>query len=167
MRPVGVLLMSFLVSANVALAQSRPRTLPMAVLPIHYELTVSPDIKTMTFKGEVHITVNAAVRTREIVLNAQELAFARVTLDGVPSQSVSLDTKLNRATFAFANEVAIGQHELAITHSGSISSGTFGFFAMDDPNGIEWHILATHFDLQVRAGFLRAGMSPAERLRSR
>lgn len=126
---------------------SAPETLPASVIPAHYDLTISPDMKAMTFKGQVQITVDVVVKTRKIVLNAQGLTLSPVTLDGVPAQSVSLDPGLNRATLGFANEIPVGQHRLQISYNGPISKGTFGVFVMNyDSGGKPQHTLATNFE---------------------
>lgn len=47
--------------------------LPTLVTPVHYELTIQPDLVKFVFEGSVKITVNINQATKEVVLNAAEL----------------------------------------------------------------------------------------------
>src|SRR5580658_1369035 len=127
-----ILCLLLIVAPTFSLAEFESRqALPTAMVPIHYTLTISPDTQNLIFKGTVRIVLNATVSTHEVVFNAKGLTLDRATMDGVATQSVNLDAKLDRATLEFANPVVAGQHELAISYHGPILQGTFGFFAMN------------------------------------
>jgi aminopeptidase N len=140
------LLLLVLRASSFAESESR-QVLPSTIVPLHYDLTISPDAQTLKFKGTVKITAEATTSTREIVLNAKGLTFDRVMLDGAVAESVSTDEKLGRATLQFLKSFGVGQHELAISYHGPILQGTFGFFAMDyDSPAGKRRTLATNFE---------------------
>lgn len=57
-------------------AQKKPFSrLPTAVTPVHYELTLKPDLVKFTFEGLARINVNVHQATQKIVLNSAELVI--------------------------------------------------------------------------------------------
>jgi aminopeptidase N len=143
-----ILCLLLLAAPTFSCAESEShQTLPASMVPIHYELAISPDSQSLTFKGTVKIALNATTSTREVVLNAKGLTLDRAAMDGVAAQSVNMDDKLGRATLGFVDPVGVGRHELAITYHGLILQGTFGFFAMDyDSPAGKRRTLATNFE---------------------
>ncbi|HST30772.1 MAG TPA: M1 family metallopeptidase, partial [Chthoniobacterales bacterium] len=133
--------------AVAALQAEERQILPITVAPTHYDLTITPDTSSLTFKGVVRVALKAASPIREIVLNAKGLTFDHTTLDGVAARSVVLDDKLGRATLAFEKPIPAGPHQLAIEYHGPILKSTFGFFAMDyDSPAGKRTTLATNFE---------------------
>jgi len=118
-------------SVSVSRAQAAPQLLPDNVEPLHYDLSLSPDMNSLDYSGIVTIKVDVKSATSDITLNADGLTFDRSTIDGSRSASVSFDTKLNRATLHFAAPVSVGPHTLAIAYHGKLRRETLGFFAMD------------------------------------
>jgi len=133
--------------ACTAMAHAEPEVLPASVVPLHYDLALVPDAKAMTFRGNVAIALDVKAATNDVVLNADSLAFDRVTLDGNKIGTPGYDDKLGRATLHFANSIAPGAHTLAIAYHGKIGTTTLGFFAMDytTPQGPR-RTLATNFE---------------------
>jgi len=149
--------------AKAALAAGDERqVLPPSVVPSHYDLTISPDAAALVFKGSVRIKVNVTEPTTEVVLNAKGLTFDHAALDGVGSQSVTLDSKLERAKLVFPKVVDAGVHELEIDYHGPILKGTYGFFAMeyDSPAG-KRVTLATNLEPTGARMFLPCWDEPA------
>jgi aminopeptidase N len=145
--PLCLALASAVASGSGSTTTEERQVLPSAVVPTHYELTITPNADTLLFKGAVRIAVNVAAPTREIVLNAKDLTFDRATVDGVSTQAIALDAKLGRATLGFENPVSAGAHQLAIEYHGPILKSTFGFFAMDyDSPAGKRRTLATNFE---------------------
>jgi aminopeptidase N len=105
--------------------------LPDSVVPVHYDLSVTPDAEALTFTGRVAITIDVRAAGRSVTLNAVGLALDHTTLDGGPDASVSVDNSLGRATLTFGAPIPPGQHLLAINYHGRIAKSTIGFFAMD------------------------------------
>src|SRR5512143_3430137 len=105
--------------------------LPDTVVPVHYDLALTPDAEALTFRGTVKITVEARAATPRVVLNAVGLEFDHATVDGGDETAVSTDVKLGRATLEWHRPLALGQHTLSIAYHGRIGRSTLGFFAMD------------------------------------
>jgi aminopeptidase N len=122
-------------------------TLPGAVAPVHYDLALIPNAETLTFRGQVTITVMAKSSVKDIPLNAEGLAFDRVTLDGSGSVTTTADQKLGREILHTDRPITVGQHVITIAYHGKIGRSTLGFFAMDyvGPDGPR-RTLATNFE---------------------
>ena len=106
--------------------------LPADVAPIHYEIAVVPDSARLTLSGQVTIDLDVAKATRTISLNAADLTFGRVRLEGEAEEpKVTFDEASQTATFTFANEIAPGRHKLSIDYAGKIYQQASGLFALD------------------------------------
>jgi aminopeptidase N len=107
------------------------QVLPDAVVPIHYDLALSPDTKALTFRGTVQISVEVRAASPEVVLNSVGLTFDHATVDGGDDGVVTTDEKLGRARLQWGAPLALGPHRLRIDYHGKIGRSTLGFFAMD------------------------------------
>src|SRR5579875_2312602 len=121
------------VSAEAAALPSSERiVLPEEVAPVSYDISVAPDPKALTFTGSVRIVVDVRRPTRSIELNAADIDFRRVRLDGgEAAPAVSLDAEHPTATFTFPAPVGAGRHTLSIDYSGKIYRQASGLFALD------------------------------------
>ncbi len=133
---LAVILAAGVAVSAPALAQTteagQREVLPTGVRPEAYDLHLIPDADHLSFKGEVRITVDVMDPTATVTLNADHLVFDRAVVDADPATAaVSLDTKLQRATLAFAKPIGKGRHVLTIDYHGEIGKSTLGFFAMD------------------------------------
>jgi aminopeptidase N len=134
-------------SPSAAAALLEREILPGTVVPIHYDLTLSPDLDALTFQGKVAITIQVNTSTSRITLNAVGITLDHTTVDGGQDATVTIDRKLGRQTLSFDAPVAAGRHELSIDYHGKIGRTTLGFFAMDyaGPDGAR-RTLATNFE---------------------
>src|SRR4029077_16891605 len=123
-------------SAQEAPDALTPGHLSASVIPTHYTITVTPDAAHMTLAGQVSIDLQVAQPTNQIVLNALDLTFDHVDLDGgappphathgrrahgpAPSAEphVTFDEHAQTATIAFAHPIAAGAHTLNISYHG-------------------------------------------------
>jgi aminopeptidase N len=105
--------------------------LPDAVVPVRYDIAVTPDAARMTFSGHVDIAVDVKTATRRIVLNALQLTIAKAGVEGGVPAKVSVDTANQRASFDFDRDLAPGRHTLSIDYSGVINPYSAGLFALD------------------------------------
>jgi aminopeptidase N len=118
--------------ATVAPATAQvPSQLPRNVRPLHYTIAAIPDPANLRFNGTVRIEIEVLEPTETIVLNAAELDFASVTLDGGAAARVSTDADAQTATFRFPGRIAPGRHRLDIVYSGKINTQAAGLFALD------------------------------------
>ena len=116
--------------------------LPVGVEPLAYDLTVTPDAKALTFKGQVTITLTAAKATKQVVLNAADLTISAARLDGAAAK-VALDTDAQTVAFTPAKPLKPGKHVLAVTYAGKIKDGPTGLFHVDYEGG---RMLMTQFE---------------------
>jgi aminopeptidase N len=133
--------------AAAQVSDSQREVLADSVVPLHYDLQLSPDAAALRFRGRVVITVLVKTQVKEITLNADGLTFARAILDKTPLALTPLDVKLGRETLRATQPVAAGQHILTIEYNGPITRNTGGFFAMDYQSaGGPRRTLATNFE---------------------
>jgi aminopeptidase N/puromycin-sensitive aminopeptidase len=106
--------------------------LPKTVLPEHYTLALTPDLKAATFTGDETIDVTLTEASKTITLNALEIAFKTVTAtagSGAPvTATVSLDAEKQQATFTFPSELPAGRVKLAIAYTGILNDKLRGFY---------------------------------------
>ncbi|MEO8895072.1 MAG: M1 family metallopeptidase, partial [Rhizomicrobium sp.] len=132
-RGLGIGLLVFLwgpVGAQAA-SDSQREVLGDTVVPLHYDLQLSPDAAHLSFRGRVAITVQVKAPVRDITLNADGLTFTHASLDQAPLTLTQPDAKLGRETLHATEPVTTGQHVLTIDYDGPITRNTLGFFAMD------------------------------------
>ncbi len=118
--------------ATPAAAQAQvPSQLPRNVRPLSYSISAAPDAANLRFSGSVAIEIEVLEATDTITLNAADLTFASVTLDGDRRARVSTDAAAQTATFRFEAPIAPGRHRLNIDYAGVINTQAAGLFALD------------------------------------
>jgi aminopeptidase N len=118
-------------AAAPAAAAQIPSQLPRNVRPLHYAISAAPDAANLRFTGSAQIDIEVLEPTDTIILNAAELDFASVTIDGGARARVSTDADAQTATFRFPDRIAAGRHRLSIDYSGKINTQAAGLFALD------------------------------------
>src|SRR3954469_11689696 len=125
-------------TASVPLAGRQiPTQLPANVRPLQYALWITPDAANLVFSASALIDIEVKAPTREIVLNAADLAFRKVSLaplaggEAVAASDVSTDAAAQTATFRFPAPIAPGRYRLSIDYAGKIYTQAAGFFALD------------------------------------
>jgi aminopeptidase N/puromycin-sensitive aminopeptidase len=125
-------LLAFAAVAALSLAaapQARAQRLSPSIVPTHYALTLTPDLKAATFSGSEQIDVTLAAPSTTITLNAAEIAFQSVTVSGQPQPAaVSLDKANEQATFTFAAPIPAGAARLNIAYTGILNNELRGFY---------------------------------------
>jgi aminopeptidase N len=105
--------------------------LPTTVVPTHYTLALTPDLKSAAFTGVESIDVNIEQPTRTITLNAIEIKFQSVIIyPNGPHQkgTVSLDPQKQQATFTFPAPVPAGSATIKIRYTGILNNELRGFY---------------------------------------
>jgi aminopeptidase N len=119
-----------------------------AVRPIHYHLTLEPDIAAFTFTGRLDLTVEAAEPVREIVLNILELAIQRCEFDPDDRAHVcdfTADAGKERLTVILPDKIS-GEIRLRIDYAGEINNKMAGFYrSRHAVDGAEKFIAITQF----------------------
>jgi aminopeptidase N/puromycin-sensitive aminopeptidase len=119
---------TFFVLIPVSVSAQR---LPQTVIPEHYTLALTPDLKAATFTGEETIEVNLTEPTDHVTLNAAEIVFQSVTIvanDKEQKTTVSLDNEKQQANFAFADKLPAGKATLFIHYTGILNNELRGFY---------------------------------------
>lgn len=151
-RRVGL---GFALAASVLLAgcggdgdKTARKVLPTDVTPIHYDIAVRPDATTLTFAGSVGADVQVVRATNVVTLNAADITFGKVQLDGSnTTPKVAYDKDAQTATLTFDAPLTVGNHRLAIDYAGKINQQAFGLFSVDyDTAQGSKRLLATQFE---------------------
>ena len=102
------------------------------VIPSHYTLAFTPDLKAATFTGSEAIEISIKEPTKSITLNAIEIKFQSVEIEDGSGQtqsgSVSLDPEKQQATFAFGKTIPAGDATLHIRFTGILNNELRGFY---------------------------------------
>ena len=121
------LLCLLVAAANPTHAQRLPKT----VIPEHYTLLLTPDLKAATFSGVETIEVTLAEPTSVITLNSAEIAFQSVTIAAKGKQQtavVSSDVEKEQTTFTVPNQLPAGKAAIAISYTGILNDKLRGFY---------------------------------------
>ncbi|MCU6452790.1 M1 family metallopeptidase [Sphingomonas sp. A2-49] len=143
--------MKIAVVAALALTVSTPAlaagSLPTTVLPVVYDIAVTPDAQAMTFTGSETVTVDVKAATATITLNAADLAIAAATFDGKPVR-FALDKDRQQLVLTLPAAATVGRHSVGFRWSGKINQSAAGLFAIDYTNqdGSKARMLATQFE---------------------
>ncbi|KQM19291.1 M1 family metallopeptidase [Novosphingobium sp. Leaf2] len=136
-----------------ATADTVTTQLPRSVRPSHYDLTVTPDAKALTFAGKAAITVDVVEATSAITLHAADLAIGKAILassagKAMGTASVALNAEAQTATLTFAKTITPGRYVLSIDYTGKINTQAFGLFALDykAKDGTSKRALFTQFE---------------------
>lgn len=132
--------------------EQKPYRLPTAVTPERYELRLVPDLSTATFAGEERISLHVDEPVRQIVLNAAELEFQRVSVKGANGAPITgtaaLDAENEQAALNFPQQLTPGAWELQITFAGILNDKLHGFYrsTYKDADGREKTLASTQFE---------------------
>ena len=69
--------------------------LPRSLIPTHYALSLTPDLKAFTFGGHVKIDLDVQETSQVILLNAMEMTLKQVKLEIGGQETVLNDWKLS------------------------------------------------------------------------
>jgi aminopeptidase N len=105
--------------------------LPGNVVPEHYDLAFTPDLRAATFSGREVISVTLANPSATIVLNAAEIRFGRVTVAAAgrtQEARVSLAPAREHATLTVPQPIPAGPAELTIVYHGILNDQLRGLY---------------------------------------
>ncbi|MCW0196770.1 M1 family metallopeptidase [Sphingopyxis sp.] len=132
---------------------SVPSQLPRIARPLHYDISVTPDAKALSFTGDAAIDLELYEPSATIVMNALDLTFAGATLTGPDGKPVPLtaatDATAQTVTFTAPTPIAPGTYRLQAHYTGVIGTQANGLFALDYPDkttGADTRGLFTQFE---------------------
>ena len=163
-----------LVAASLSLASqclaapAKPSriVLPSTVAPERYELRVTPNAQALSFDAQERVTLTVRTATDRIVLNAADLDFRSVALEGRDERPrIVIDKVQQTAAFVFATPLAPGRYVLSIDYAGRIFQQASGLFALDypGPDGAKQRALFTQFENSDARRFLPSWDEPGIR----
>ena len=101
--------------------------LPLNVKPMHYSLSLAPDIAGKSFTGSEKLDVMLAEPSAAITLNSLDLKIASVKAGG-QTAAVTYDTSKEQATFTFPSALPAGAATLDIEYTGLLNDKLRGFY---------------------------------------
>jgi aminopeptidase N len=107
--------------------EKTPGKLPKEVVPKSYVIRIEPNLETATFRGRENIEIEARQPVRQIVLNSQGLEISKAQL-GTTALKPVLDEAKKTLTFALAEELPAGLHQLDLEFAGKLGEQPFGLF---------------------------------------
>lgn len=126
--------------AGAPLDTSVPSQLPRIARPVHYDISVTPDAKALSFAGEAGIDLELYEPSTTLTLNALDLSFASASLTGADGKTipltVAIDAAAQTASFTAAAPLAPGKYRLNTSYTGTINTQANGLFALDYPDKI-------------------------------
>jgi aminopeptidase N len=105
--------------------------LPQTVIPEHYDLKLTPDLKAATFTGVEQIDVDLKQPSTTITLNSAEIEFQSVTVKAGGSEqtsTVETDKEKEQTTFTFPQQISAGKATLSIHYTGILNNELRGFY---------------------------------------
>src|SRR6266478_1096177 len=147
-----------------------PGKLPKQVVPLEYSIRIVPDVSKFTFAGSETVKLKASAPVHELVLNSLELEIAKASIDGtlLSPAAIKLDPNNELLTIALPNELAIGEHSLALEFSGTITPKGRGFYYMpyqEQGTGAKKIALGTQFEPSDARRFFPCWDEPSFRAR--
>ena len=124
------------VAAATTAADKTTTQLPRTVRPTHYDVSLIPDAKALTFTGKVAIALDVLEPTASITLNVLDMTVQSAALTDAAktmytAPKVKIDAEQQTATFTFDKTLAAGSYRLAIDYQGKIGTQANGLFAID------------------------------------
>ncbi len=126
--------------------------LPDTTRPSKYRITLEPDLKDFTFKGEQSVDLQVLKPTSTIVLNSKELEITSATLHAngtmLSSRSITLDEEAQTATLDFGDTVQPGNARLEMAFTGILNDKLLGFYRSEytSQDGETRYLATTQFE---------------------
>jgi len=119
------LALACLLALSPMLHASERDVLPTGASPVHYQLSIDPNLVDANFQGDMTLTFQATAPLPYLELNAIDLSIDHATLNGKPV-SATIDAAKQRVRFNTA--IAKGEHKLVVRYRGKIYEQSAGLF---------------------------------------
>ncbi|MEI6316241.1 MAG: M1 family metallopeptidase [bacterium] len=121
--------------------------LPTIATPIHYAITLKPDLESRTFFGHETIMVSLEKQTKKITLHSTELSIKTVNIifgkHNIEASKITYNTNIETVTFEFKQMLPKGKLKLSIVFTGILAENMRGFYTSKYVvDGVE-HVMAT------------------------
>ncbi len=102
------------------------------IRPLHYEITLKPDLEAHVFSGTEIIDIKIDKAASEITLHSKDLdiTYASILLgkEKIEARKISYDTKAETATFTFVKKIPKGKVKLHLDFLGILADNMRGFY---------------------------------------
>ena len=103
--------------------------LPGNVKPVHYKLTVTPDLVGFTFAGTVDVKLSVVAETTSISFNTHEITITSATISNVTVSGWATDAEAQTSTVSLASAIAAGETiVLTLGFTGILNDALAGFY---------------------------------------
>ena len=103
-----------------------------SIVPIHYKLTLAPDLDAFTFSGDEVVTIEVKKATKEITLHSKDLDIESAHIVVGKTTQFAIKTAYNdkkeTATFLFTKSIPKGKARLVLSFRGVLSDSLRGFY---------------------------------------
>jgi aminopeptidase N len=146
---------AFVYSASPARAADQPYTfdstlgrLPKTVVPIDYDIALTPNVAARTTAGTESVRVRVRTATAKVVVNTLEMTVQTARLANGPAATISNDPKLQQTALTFAKPIAPGTYTLQLAFAGKIGAAAQGLFLQEYQTASGGHeaMLATQLE---------------------
>lgn len=114
-------------TSAVAEAETLEYRLPRTVIPVRYQITLSPDLEKFKFDGEVTIEVEVKEPVTEVLLNALELEVHSAKA-GNQEATIALLPENERLKLTFKDSLKPGKQSIFIKFTGALNDKLRGFY---------------------------------------
>ena len=121
-------------SAQAAAASKAadPYRLPRNVIPVKYDITLTPHLDSFTFNGEESVLVDVHEATANVVLNVVEVTISKAEVTCSKAErmtaTVTYGAEAERATLAFPQPLPPGEATLHLQFTGTLNDQLRGFY---------------------------------------
>ncbi len=102
------------------------------IFPLHYEITLRPDLEAHTFSGDEIIQINTDKAVKEITLHSKELNISSAEIisgkEKILASKITYNTGLETVTFVFSKKINKGKIMLHIHFLGILADNMRGFY---------------------------------------
>ena len=117
------------------------------VVPVHYVITLKPDIEAHTFSGHETVTVSLATPTKKITLHSKDLNIKTANIifgkNNIPTSHISYNEKMETATLEFKSVLPKGKLKLSLIFEGILAENMRGFYTSRYVVDGKEHVMAT------------------------
>lgn len=117
-------------------ATLQAQRLPAGVVPEHYQLTFTPNLKDATFSGDEIIAVRVVKPTTMITINSAEIKFTSATVETGGAKlnaKVTIDEDREQANIIAPRMIPAGPARLHIVFTGILNDKLRGFYLSETP----------------------------------
>lgn len=120
--------------------------LPRSILPVNYQVEISPDRAQGTFTGSVIVQAEVQEATSELRCNSLDLEIVSASIDGEDVE-VTLDVENEQLVVDLGEQRAAGPLQFAAAFNGVLNNDLRGFYrsTFTDDDGAEQVIATTQF----------------------